>query len=313
MSRLTLTLAAAALTFFGCNHDSPQTQTIQGQINLSDYNLNHPQLLVESTHASYVAPVAASGRFSVSVPAGSSYRLTLTDRTASGALSLVSRVLWSAQGHTFVWGLVRGTSTNLGLIRPISAAAAAPAAGLQAQSDQGENDDSQCDENDDAQGDEQGPNGAAANTCTSKPPASHPDLCKPTTCSDSKGDRDDDADEDNNAQGNDDRDDQGENGAACVDGGTASDNDNSQGNNNNQGENEDNGGGCKVHIPACTGAGDGGTPPPSGNAGTPPSGNAGTPPSGNAGTAGDAGTPPPPGMPSGPSTTGSPDMSTIVP
>jgi hypothetical protein len=238
----------------GCDSSSPRT--IHGQINVSDYSLRQPVVLVESSsHSSYVANVAATGRFSITVPAGQTYRVTLADRTAAGPIALVSRILWSAKGQTFVWAKVaKGSSINFGTIRPMNGTTAASPAAAPSSNSQGEDDDSQCDEDDDAQGDEQGPTGSGT-TCPMTPP-SNPPLCMPGGMGNSSGDQDENCDQDDQANGDDDRD---GNGGTCSDGGSGDDNnqgdDNAQG---NEDEDDGDGHGCMTHIPTC--------PPPSGSA-----------------------------------------------
>jgi hypothetical protein len=266
--------ASLALALVGC--DSGQPRTIHGQINVSDYGVGAPVVLVESaSHSTYVARVSATGRFSIAVPSGQSYRLTLANGTTTGPLALVSRILWSKKGQNFVWATVgKGSTIQLGLIRPVGASATAAGSAYTGASE-GENDDSQCDEDDDSQGDEQGPAGSGASCQPAMQPPSNPPLCMAGAMGSSSGDRDDDCDEDNQDHGDDDRD---GNGGACGDGGTVSSgNDDNQGDDNAQGnENEDdndgNGHGCVKHVPSCPPATPpgGGTTPPGGGA-TPPS------------------------------------------
>src|SRR5262245_19445120 len=98
-------VASLGLAVAAC--DSSQPRTFRGQINMSDYGLRQPVVLLESSnHNTYVAQVAASGKFSIAVPSGQSYRLTLADRTAAGPLALVSHILWTSKGHNFVWAKV---------------------------------------------------------------------------------------------------------------------------------------------------------------------------------------------------------------
>jgi hypothetical protein len=262
-------VALIGFALVGC--DSSQPRTVHGQINMSDYSLRQPVVLVESSNKlGYVARVSATGSFNIMVPAGQSYRLTLADRGSGGPLALVSRILWSAKGRNFVWGKVgNGSTINFGLIRPLGAVTVATAnsQGLNSNS-QGEDDDSQCDEDDDAQGDEQGPTGSGA-TCPPKmQPPTNPPLCMPGTLGTSKGDQDDDEDEDNNAQGDDDRDGNGVASAQCGDGGVMSNgDDDNQGDDNAQGnENEDDDDGhgqhCVTHVPVCPPVPPGTPPPP---------------------------------------------------
>jgi hypothetical protein len=289
-------VASIGLALTGC--DNSQPRTFHGQINVSDYGLHQPVVMVESSNKlSYVANVSAAGKFTVAVPAGQSYRLTLADRTAAGPLALVSRILWSAKGQNFVWAKVaKGSTINFGVIRPVGASGANPSTtgasvGSQGQNSngQGENDDSQCDEDDDAQGDEQGPAGSSGTCQPPMQPPSNPPLCMPGSMGDSQGDHDEDCDHDDHDYGDDDRDGSGGSAAQCRDGGTMSSgdddnqgNDNAQGNENEDDGDGDDGNGCVKHVPKC---------PPAG--------------SGGGMAAPDMGTPPPPPPPSG-----SPDMST---
>jgi hypothetical protein len=276
-------VASLVLGVVGCNNSQPRT--LQGRINLSSYNLHQPGVLVESSgHASYVASVSASGRFSIAVPSGKSYRLTLTDRTSAGSLALVSRILWSGNGQHFVWGRIgSGSAVNFGLIRPLgSGVAGASQSASGSGNDQGENDDSQCDENDDAQGDEQGPAGTSGTCAPQTPPPSNPPLCMPGTMGNSSGDHDEGCDQDGNSQGDDDRDGNGATAGQCGDGGVMSGDDDNQGDDNAQGnedQDDDGAGGmrCVKHVPPCPPAPPpgGGTPPPSGS---PDMGTVGTPP-----------------------------------
>jgi hypothetical protein len=260
-------LALVGVFVVGCVDTSTPSRTIRGQISLSNYHLAAPAVVVESArHVSYVAPLSSTGKFLVAVPSGQSYRLTLTDRTSSGQLELVSRVLWTVQGKTFAWAKVSaGAPINFGVIHPVGTPSAL--AGTSSGGSQGDDD---CDDDDDSQGDEQG-EASGGTTCT-PPPPSNPPLCSPgpSNISNSQGDDDDDAQGDNNNQGDDDRD------GNCADGGvvSANDDDNAQGDNNNQGEDGDddgNSGQCAVHIPPCPPATtDGGTPPPTPPPPTPP-------------------------------------------
>jgi hypothetical protein len=257
----TAIVASIGLALVGCDGGG-QARTIHGQINVTDYGLKAPVVLVESSnHLSYVAQVAVNGSFRISVPSGQSYRLTLADGTSAGSLALVSHILWTSKGQNFVWAKVqKGATINFGLIRPMNAphtspAAPAPSAG----NGQGENDDDQCDEDDDAQGDEQGPSGTPASSCQPPmTPPSNPPVCMPGGSGgmgNSSGDQDDNCDQDNNAQGDDDRDGNGS-GAMCGDGGSGDDNnqgdDNAQG---NEDEDDGNGSGCVKHVPTCPPAG----------------------------------------------------------
>ena len=123
-SRLALGIVASIGLLAGCNNAPPRA--LHGQINVSSYSLHQPVVLVESSnHLSYVAAVSATGKFSLSVPAGQSYRVTLADRTAAGPLALVSRIMWTAKGQSFVWAKVgKGTAINFGVIAPLFPAAA---------------------------------------------------------------------------------------------------------------------------------------------------------------------------------------------
>jgi hypothetical protein len=248
---------------------------LHGQISASDYSLSQPAVLVESgSQLSYVAAVSATGSFTISVPAGQSYRLTLTDRTPTGTLALVSRILWSAGGQDFVWAKIgSGAAINLGLIRPLSATEVATSQPLHGLSEsQGENDDDQCDEDDDAQGDEQGPSGKGG-TCQPKVQAPvHPSLCVSPKHVDSKGDRDEKegCDKDGKDHGDDDRDDDHGFARVCSDGGVKM----SSGELKSEDDEGDDDGSrsCVKHVPKCPlqSAGSGAPPagPPSG--GTPP-------------------------------------------
>jgi hypothetical protein len=300
-------LASIGLALAGC--DSGQSRTFHGQINMSDYGLRQPVVLVESgNNLGYVARVSATGSFSIAVPSGQSYRLTLADRTTAGPLALVSRILWSAKGQSFAWARIgNGSTINFGLIRPLGATVSGPSPsspGLSAgnnqgqnSNSQGENDDSQCDENDDAQGDEQGPAGSGATCQPQMLPPSNPPLCMPGSIGSSKGDRDEDGEQDDHDYGDDDRDGNGGPAAQCGDGGVmmGGGDDDNQGNDNAQGnENEDdddgaNGKRCVKHVPMCP-------PAPAPGGGTPPPGSP------------DLGTPPPPPPPPG-----SPDLGTPAP
>jgi hypothetical protein len=279
---------------------------LHGQINMSDYSLKQPVVLVESgANQGYVARVSATGSFSVAVPSGQSYRLTLADRTNGGPLALVSRILWSAKGQNFVWAKIgNGSTINFGLIRPLGATAAGPsqpAPTPTAGNHQGQDDDSQCDEDDDAQGDEQGPAGTSA-TCPPKMrPPTNPPLCMAGSLGKSKGDRDEEGDEDNQNHGDDDRDGNGASSAQCGDGGVMmSGDDDNQGNDNAQGnEDEDDDDGasgkrCVKHVPTC--------PPPPAPGGNPPPSN---PPPSNPPPSNPPPSNPPP---SNPPPTGTPDM-----
>jgi hypothetical protein len=252
----------------GCGAPSTQpSRTISGQVNLSDYRIGQPAVLVESSRRlSYVAALSSTGKFRLAVPSGQSYRLTLTNRTAGGQLELVSRILWTTHSKTIVWAKVSGGAPiNFGLIRPVGTTSPvtpqAPGGGATGANSQGDNDD--CDDNDDAQGDEQGQGDAGAACAT--PPPSNPPLCSPGpgSMSNSQGDQDDDVGEDTQDEGDDDRD------GNCGDGGVKSgptDDDNAQGNNNLQGQDDDEGDDdgmrCTVHIPPCPTGVDGGTNPP---------------------------------------------------
>jgi hypothetical protein len=307
-------VALMVLTLAGC--DNSQPRSIHGQINLSDYSLRQPTVLVESgSHLSYVARVSATGSFSITVPAGQSYRLTLADRTTTGSLALASRILWSAKGQNFVWAKIGGGSTiNFGLIRPVGATVsrASDDEGQNGNS-QGQNDDSQCDEDDNAQGNEEGPGPTDGGVSCRPPmqPPSNPPLCMPgSTLGNSTGDRDEDGDQDNHDYGDDDRDGNGVSAAQCDGGVMVSGDDDNQGNDNAQGnEDEDDGDGngkrCVAHVPTCppgTPPG-GGTTPPGG--GTTPPGGGTTPPGGGTTPPGGGTTPPGGGTPPGP-----PDMAT---
>jgi hypothetical protein len=286
-------VASIGMALLGCNNSgSSQARTVHGQINVSDYGLRQPVVLVESSSkAGYTAAVSATGNFSVAVPAGQSYRVTVADRTSTGALALVSRVLWSAKGKTFVWAkIANGSTLDFGVIRPLGATSGTSVGNAQGQNndDQGENDDDQCDDNDDAQGDEQGQAGSSGSCQPPMGPPSNPPVCMPGSLGTSKGDRDQDCDQDDHDYGDDDRDDDGGAGAQCGDGGVMSGgDDDNQGDDNHQGnEDEDDGNGsggqhCVTHVPTCPPASGGGT----GGAG------------GTGGTGGAGGTTPPAGTP----------------
>src|SRR5262249_23638167 len=134
-------VASIGLALVGC--DSSQPRTLHGQINVSDYGLSQPVVLVESSnHLAYVADVSATVRFRLAVPSGHSYRLTLADRTTAGPLALVSRILWTAKGQNFVWAkLGKGSAINFGVIRPMGApTGSSPGVQGQNSNGQGEND-----------------------------------------------------------------------------------------------------------------------------------------------------------------------------
>jgi hypothetical protein len=284
-------VAAIALAFAGCNSGSQQQpRTFQGQINLSDYSVSQPVVLVESSDSlGYVAQVSASGSFSITVPSGQSFRLTLADQTTGGQLALASRILWSAKGQTFVWAKIgNGSTINFGLIRPLGASVS------RASDDGGEKDDGECDDDDDDRGRADG--GASCPPRTQPPmqPPSNPPLCMPSTSvGSSKGDRDEDGEEDDRNYGGDDRDGTGGSAAQCSDGGVmVSGGDDSQRPHNarvTESESDDDGARCVKHVPTCP-------PAPAPGGGTTPPGGGTPPPSG--------GTPPPPG---------SPDMGTPAP
>jgi hypothetical protein len=247
----------AAGVLCACN-SGQDARTLRGQIELTSYSLPAPTVLVESgNHLSYTTTVSKTGSFAIAVPAGQRYRVTLANQNADGTLALVSRVLWTRGGATFVWANVgSGAVVSFGTIRPLTAVAAS-GSGVRMQSDdQGENDDDQgeCDDNDDSQGDEQG-EADAGGTCHVKMQSPcNPSLCMPaaTMGKDSEGDQDEGCDQDDDQQGDDDRD--GNGSGVCGDGGVMSGDDHNQGDDNAQGneDEDDNGGGkCMKHLPPC--------------------------------------------------------------
>jgi hypothetical protein len=271
-------VVSLGLLALGC--DNGGSRTLHGQISTADYSLTQPVMLIESaSHLSYVANISSTGQFRIRVPAGQSYRVTLANRTSTGSLALVSRVLWSGHGQNFVWAKVgTGSTIEFGLVRPLNAGAATAVGGLSTQTtgadDQGQDNDDQCDDDDNSQGDEQG-QADSGSTCTPPlSPPSNPSLCMPGAMGDSKGDHDDDgADQDNDSQGDDDRDGKGSS-MVCGDGGVMmSGGDNNQGDDNAQGnedEDDDSQGGhhCVKHVPPCpppgmpgSGTGSGTMPP----------------------------------------------------
>jgi hypothetical protein len=107
-----LSLAAALI---GCG--SPETRTITGQISTNTYSVSHAVVVAQSSdHRVWVAPVAASGRFTLTLPPNVEYRITLANTTAkAGVYSAVARINWPTTSGAQRWAHIgAGDTLNLG-------------------------------------------------------------------------------------------------------------------------------------------------------------------------------------------------------
>src|SRR6266404_4030578 len=75
-SFLALALVGALGFATGCSSSS--TRAVSGQLRVDTSTMNHPVVIAQSSdHRVFVAGVTASGRFTLQLPAGVAYRMTL--------------------------------------------------------------------------------------------------------------------------------------------------------------------------------------------------------------------------------------------
>lgn len=109
--------AALALALpLGCGQSAP-TRTITGQLTMSAFPTDNPVVIAQSAgQRAFVTAVSPTGRFSITVPAGQSYRLTLANTLKAGGYAGISKINWPGAGR---WAQVGpGGTLALGAIHP---------------------------------------------------------------------------------------------------------------------------------------------------------------------------------------------------
>ncbi|MDB4970116.1 MAG: hypothetical protein JWN44_5805, partial [Myxococcales bacterium] len=117
MRTSSLAVLSLATAVIGCG--SPETRSISGQIATNSYSVNHAVVVAQSSdHRVWVAPVAANGRFTLTVPPNVEYRITLANTTAKpGVYSAVARINWPTTSGAQRWAHIGAAAVlNLGPI-----------------------------------------------------------------------------------------------------------------------------------------------------------------------------------------------------
>jgi len=97
--------AVAALV--GCSGQS--TRAISGQLRVDTSAMNRPVVIAQSSdHRTFVADVSASGRFTLQLPAGASYRMSLAATTRSGVYTTSARINWPLASGNARWATLGG-------------------------------------------------------------------------------------------------------------------------------------------------------------------------------------------------------------
>ena len=106
--------AVAALA--GCSN--APTRSVSGQLRVDMSAMNHPVVIAQSSdHRTFVADVTSSGRFTLQLPAGASYRMSLASTTRSGIYTTTARINWPLQSGAARWAtLGGGGAINLGAV-----------------------------------------------------------------------------------------------------------------------------------------------------------------------------------------------------
>jgi hypothetical protein len=116
-SFLALALVGALGFATGCSSSS--TRAVSGQLRVDTSTMNHPVVIAQSSdHRVFVASVTASGRFTLQLPAGVAYRMTLASSTSrSDVFNAAARINWPLQSGASRWAVVGGgAAINLGAI-----------------------------------------------------------------------------------------------------------------------------------------------------------------------------------------------------
>lgn len=104
--------AVAALV--GCSGGS--TRAISGQLRVDTSAMTHPVVIAQSSdHRTFVADVSASGRFTLQLPAGASYRMSLASTSRNGIYTTSARINWPLASGNARWAtLGAGGAITLG-------------------------------------------------------------------------------------------------------------------------------------------------------------------------------------------------------
>jgi hypothetical protein len=117
-SSLVVALVGAVGLVAGCS-SQPSTRAVTGQLRVDTSAMNHPVVIAQSSdHHVFVANVTASGRFTLQLPAGVAYRMTLASSTSrSGVYSSAARINWPLASGAARWAVVGdGATINLGAV-----------------------------------------------------------------------------------------------------------------------------------------------------------------------------------------------------
>jgi hypothetical protein len=102
----------------GCS-GQPATRAVSGQLRVDTSAMQQPVVIAQSSdHRVFVASVTTSGRFTLQLPAGVGYRMTLASSTnASGVYSAAARINWPLPSGAARWAVVGdGAAIDLGQV-----------------------------------------------------------------------------------------------------------------------------------------------------------------------------------------------------
>jgi hypothetical protein len=107
-------IALALLIGAGCSAPPPgSTRVVTGQLRVSTAGMSGPVVVAESSaHRVFVAKVTAKGRFALTLPPDSDYRLTLASSSShAGHYSAVARINWPLADGAARWAHLGGGDT----------------------------------------------------------------------------------------------------------------------------------------------------------------------------------------------------------
>ncbi|MGZ3406510.1 MAG: hypothetical protein ACXVAN_08725 [Polyangia bacterium] len=154
---LALTLVGALALAGGCSSQAP-TRAVSGQLRVDTSAMHQPVVIAQSSdHRVFVANVTASGRFTLQLPAGAGYRMTLaSSASANGVYSAAARINWPLASGPARWAVVGdGAAIDLGAVykrgtRPTGLGTSCDSCGGSGGDDHGDDDHGGCHEDEHA-------------------------------------------------------------------------------------------------------------------------------------------------------------------